>query len=314
MNSQGRKLLVSSLALAAPVLVLVVGLLGTADLPDPLPSHWNLDGAVDGTADPTSLLLGFGLATAVAAVATIAVVWLAPRSTRFLPAVLSYATWLTALSYVQIPLLARGASEARQVDMPWYSIATCVLAPAAVALITWRLTPQDLTRPVRVTPHSLRLGASERVLWTSGADSVVLPFAGALLMLAAAGTALVFWWWLAVALALVAMAVVAVSSLAVQIDQSGLHTLWGPLGRPRVTLRLDDVASAHAEEIEPLRWGGWGYRVRRHGSAAVVRRGPGLVVERRDGSSYAVTVDHSAEAADVLNALVARRSSHTSTS
>ncbi len=54
--------------------------------------------------------------------------------------------------------------------------------------------------------------------------------------------------------------------------------------------------------IEPLAYGGWGWRVVPGGTAVVVRGGEALVVELRSGRRFAVTVDGAAEAAALLNA------------
>ena len=67
----------------------------------------------------------------------------------------------------------------------------------------------------------------------------------------------------------------------------------------------EQITAAHADTIEPLAWGGWGYRITPRGRAAVVRRGPGLVLSRRDAVPFAVTVDDPQAGADLVNAVVA---------
>jgi hypothetical protein len=97
----------------------------------------------------------------------------------------------------------------------------------------------------------------------------------------------------------------------VTASERGLRIAFGPFGWPSKHMPLERIERAEATEIEPLRWGGWGYRwagPRR--SAVVVRRGPGLVLDLRGGGRFAVTVDEPAPAAGLLNDLRRRRAAH----
>src|SRR5205814_476533 len=80
----------------------------------------------------------------------------------------------------------------------------------------------------------------------------------------------------------------------------------GPLGWPRVVIPLARVESAERITVQPMQWGGWGYRgsLRLFRRAAwVVRRGDGLKLNLRDGKVFVVTVDGASEAAAVVNGL-----------
>ena len=68
-----------------------------------------------------------------------------------------------------------------------------------------------------------------------------------------------------------------------------MRVSWGPLLWPRADVALTEIAAARVEDINPIDWGGWGYRVTPRGRAYVVRRGPGLVLERHDRPAIAVT-------------------------
>lgn len=102
--------------------------------------------------------------------------------------------------------------------------------------------------------------------------------------------------------------------VTVRVDDAALTVAWGPARWPRVVVPVEQITGARAEHIEPLRWGGWGYRGLFRGTAAITRRGPGLVLGRRDRTPLAVTVDQPEGAADLVNALVEReirsRSAH----
>lgn len=93
----------------------------------------------------------------------------------------------------------------------------------------------------------------------------------------------------------------------VRIDGRYLHVRgWLPL--PSVRLPLEQVESVDVIDLEPMRWGGWGYRgsLRAFGKAAwVVRSGPGLVLHLTRGRTFAVTVDQADDAADVIRSRIA---------
>lgn len=111
-------------------------------------------------------------------------------------------------------------------------------------------------------------------------------------------------WVLVVAGVAVALAVGVTSRLEVRLTDDALVVRFGPLGWPRRSVALADVRDARAIVVEPLEWGGWGYRWMPwvNASAAVVRRGPGIALTLRDGSRFAVTVDDAVAGAQATSA------------
>jgi hypothetical protein len=190
--------------------------------------------------------------------------------------------------------------------MPWYLVVLLIVVPIVLGALAWLVLPGTWQHPDAPTPSStLSFAPGEAVVWVDHAS-----MAWGRWVAAAAAAAAVVMFWIArpatVPLAIVAVALTLTSELAVRIDARGVHTLWGPFGWPRKHIALQEISGARAEQIEPLQWGGWGYRVSTRGVAAVIRRGPGLVVSRSGRPDYAVTIPHAAAGADVLNALLAR--------
>lgn len=313
MHTPKRHLLTAALAALAPLGLVVTWLLLRGDLPDPLPTHWDLQGDVDDTL-PTTTLLVVTLAPSVVLAALAA--WSVRRPVlhhgdRATAIALVWAAWLAATVFAVSASLAAGAADAADVGLTWWALLAVPVVPTLVAAAAHAILPA--ARPSVVvgagaTPYagSLRLGDTERVTWIGSASSRGLLALAAGLELAAVVLAFTIW-PVANLLALVGLVVFWVHAVTVRIDDRGLSAAWGPARWPRTRVDLDDVAAVAAEEIEPLAWGGWGYRVTPTRTGVVVRRGPGLVVERCSGRRLAVTVDDADAAAEVLGALAERR-------
>jgi hypothetical protein len=98
-------------------------------------------------------------------------------------------------------------------------------------------------------------------------------------------------------LALTAAGLLVMTLVAIRVtvtDRALVVEYSGPLRWPTMTMSLDDVVTFEAIDVRPMRYGGWGYRgslrlFRR--AALVLRRGPGLRLQLRDGRVFVVTVD-----------------------
>lgn len=300
-----------SVIAVAPLIALLVRLLWGGDVPDPLPTHWNANGAVDGQTGATTFFVGcLAVSVALGAVGAAGIFGASAAAARFWAGAGAFAAWLSAGIYVETVIVSHGRSTADYVANPWWAVLGMILVVLAGSALTVFLTPgPDYAARTVATPHSsLQLRPGERVVWFGDARSNNLRWMAAVLGIGAAAAAIWTVWSIALPILIVALTLAATSEVTVRVDDRGLHTLWGPVRWPRMTIRLDDMVSVTATEIEPTAWGGWGYRITPRGHATVIRRGPGLVVERRDRPTYAVTVDHADRAADLLHALLARTS------
>ncbi len=90
------------------------------------------------------------------------------------------------------------------------------------------------------------------------------------------------------------------SRVRVTIGPKGLVVRYGWLNWPRTHIPSRDIAAVSVEEVQPMRYGGWGYRVVPGARAVVLRNGPAIRVERRDGPAFVVTVEDAAHGAAVL--------------
>ena len=114
-------------------------------------------------------------------------------------------------------------------------------------------------------------------------------------------------WMLVGVLAIAIASAVALDRAEVIVDQTCITVRLGRFGWPRRTFPWPGVREVAAIDVRPTEWGGWGYRwvPWRRGTAAVMRAGDGLRIERRDGRVFVVTVDDAAAGATAARAFLA---------
>lgn len=310
--------------LVLPALVLVaiglpILLLGDR-LPTTIATHWSTGGP-DGSSDGT-----------IAAIVTVGLwllAWVALLIAGRHPQRLFYAPWLLGLGGLLAGI--SGATIAANLDVADWRQADHlsplgVLGPLVLAGLLVVLGERlERGRPVDRRPHAdgpvdarptVGLSPDERAVWTGRA--VATPWLIALtggialvlvvLGLVGPGPKLPL---LAAAVVLLAVAV-AVGSTRVTVSERGVSARLG-LPWPRRRIALDTIGDARAIDVEPLQWGGWGWRMRPGATALVVRRGEGLLLDLRDGRRFVVTVDDAATAAGLVCDLLARDPGRTPT-
>lgn len=121
--------------------------------------------------------------------------------------------------------------------------------------------------------------------WTSGIAPLVMSVVGCI----AAGLLVLF-------------GTLAFVHVDLKLDKESLEVRCGHIGVPRRRIPLDHVAGAEfAPHVTPRQWGGWGYRWRpEKGTAVVVRRGEGVVLQLWDGHTFTITVDNAETAVRVI--------------
>lgn len=302
-----RLLVIALLLSLAPLSVLLYRLAYGADVPDPVPTHWDAGGEVDGTTGLVAFTVtALVLTGVVAGVGLLLLRLLQRRPFAVLGVVLTcWVGWVMATAYAATLAAATGAATAVEVTLRPELVLAIMLVPTVIAAVTWLLVPLSprKSRPVPTPSSPLVVRPGERVTWVGQASSRVLLLGALLLVLVAVSTVFILW-PVALALGLAALAVAWAHRIMVRVDNTAVTVAWGPARWPRVRVPLSDVTAAHTATIEPLAWGGWGYRVTPRGYAAVTRRGPGLVLSRRDKPSFAVTVDAPDGAVDLVNAVV----------
>ena len=289
-------------------------------LPDPVAIHWGADGP-DGFGPAWSTIV----LTAVLAVGLTGMFALflavargpVPTATHKLLAVISAATAVFISVTVTASLgVQRGLDDARDAPSLGGWIGVALGAALLVGVLSWLALPKAV-RPdeaaVRVEP--LPLSPGERSAWIATTRLSTRATVG---IVAAIGFASA-----AVAFAIVAsgglvtphailtvrrVGMCAVSAVwRVRVDAAGIAVRSLPLGWPRVRIAVAEIAAVRTGHVEPLaEFGGWGWRWAPGGGFGVVSRaGEAILVERRDGRRFTVTVDDAETGAALLAAYAA---------
>ena len=286
-------------------------------LPEPVATHWNASGQTNGTMTLGQLLLfvtamtlllwGIGAAAVFAGHA-------ARVRFRAERAAMAWACGVTAFDASLLLLTVRA-----NLDQPSWAdahLGAIAIVPTLFLAVVagcagWILAgPPPVHAVPEVPPASgpdefeippLELASDAHLVWHHDAHSQMMGVLAAALLMGG----FVMLWYLpfgGVLLLVSGIAMVAFVKISVVVDETGLSIRFGPLGWPRRHVALAKIARVSVDYIEPLEWGGWGYRIVPGRSAVVLRRGPGLVVELRDGRKFAVTVDDPRSGAALLEA------------
>jgi hypothetical protein len=161
---------------------------------------------------------------------------------------------------------------------------------------------------VRVTRWTGTCASKGFVLLSVGITLVLVAIGvGTVVALKGSGAPTWVGWFVAAAGIAVGVLGWLMSSLEVRVSDTTFVVAFGPFGLPRREIDLHEVRSADVVAIDPMQWGGWGYRWMpgAKASAAVLRKGPGIVLTFADGRRFAVSVDDATAGAAATTAAVA---------
>ncbi|MFC7535163.1 DUF1648 domain-containing protein [Actinoplanes sp. GCM10030250] len=281
----------------------------SGQLPDRIATHWNGTGAADQFSNTTGFwvtMLIIGIAAA--GLATGAVILAKPAPAHFLVVASGAVTGATAGIWVSTATTT--LADPIDARLGWHFLYFVLgMAWGAVIWATAGRLPHTIP-PVTAAVDPLDLGPTERAAYSTTLRAPVITIAMAVTAAVAAVLALTIDPSMWLILIVPALAALTFGRIRVTVDRRGLRVVAGLLGVTIKHIPLAEIASAGAEQINPVEWGGWGYRITVSGrSALVLRSGPGLVVHQRDGRSFAVTLDHPETPAALLTALQMRADS-----
>ncbi len=278
-------------------------------------SHWSSGNTPDGY---SNTWLSFGIfAAVVAAITAIAIVFVVRPSqgttarlyagiATLTGAILAAGWVITALATVQA-----SSPDRAVIGLNWLVL---LAAPAVAAIVILLVPSRPRSDPDGHPVAALPLDADERVAWSgvTGSTSFLLMGVGvtavgiiglALVLASAASAGAIVG---AVACVVAGLSTLLLARVRLTVDQRGMRLASTLFRVPLMRIPLASIASVEAETIDPLRWGGWGYRFSGSGRAYVTRRSAGLVVTNRAGFASAVTIEDAGTAASVIQTLIDR--------
>lgn len=295
-----------------------------SDLPDPIAVHWGANSVADGFGSPDMpLWITAGIAVSVVPVGTAITATARSRTVvrTFAGMISGLAAFLAGI-VVTTMWVQRGVVDAAQVPFPGWAIPVAGAVAIGAGFLASAIIPSwpgEVGPPVSDAADALPIGPNERVVWSSSATSPLpVVLLGGLGVVATATSAILLgtWWMLTIAVLLLVM-MAAMLSIRVTVDRGGLQ-IRGPLGRPRIRIAPDDIATVGTTRVRALRdFGGFGYRVAMRGALRgargfILRSGDALVVTTRDGRTEVTVVDDAHTGAAVLEAVRLREANRTS--
>jgi hypothetical protein len=284
-------------------------------LPSELPTHWSNSGPADAASSaPEVFGWSVGIAAGVALVATVLMfVPLAGAWTQRATAGIGAAV----AAFVLGIWLGSSASSINVTDPYTVELGAWLLfafvLPLYGLLPLW-LLPKGDARPVRlsnadaVAPTRLAAAGGS---WHHVVTSKLFIIVAAIMLIftvfmvstsIGSGDGAVNFSMILMVLATLMVAVLC--AFRVSVDERGFRVTSMLFGIPIKRIRVATIDTVEVAVLEPMAWGGWGYRVTPGRSAIVLRTGPGLVITQRDQKQFAISLDAPEAPASLLLGLL----------
>jgi len=309
------------LGVVIPVAVAAIGLVPyrayRSELPDRIASHFGVSGRADGSMAPEVFLVVCGAMMEIGLGACVTVA-LARR--RFQPMVAPSVSAVGAFfGAVSAGILAITVISQRGLDRwqdatlsPWAVLALIIGSVALAGLAAWIASslPHRRQAGTDAAPPPMDLSPTARVFWSATLSAKWPLVLGLTILLVGLALLLITELWIGLLMLGISILMTFFGRIRVTADRSGLSVRYGFFGWPRRSFSIRRIAAARAVDIRPTEWGGWGYRgslaiMRR--AAVVLRAGPGIRLDLRDGRVFAVTIDGPEDPVRLLNAEISRQ-------
>lgn len=277
-----------------------------SDLPNPIATHWNLGGDPNGSMPPVVLLLVM--------VALVAAVWWGVaravgrtpyEAPSFVAGLFGIETLLVAVTWLAV-LANRDQTTWQTADgVGLVQIAIAVVPAAIVGYVGWIISggsSVDRT-PATEAISSLDVPSPHAAIWSSRGNGRILQLIGILALI----VAVAIWSWASLVVVLIALFVLVFAEVRVTVSSNGAVVSLGWLGIPSWTVPLSAIAHAEVETINPMAYGGYGYRLRPGVRAIVTRGGEALRLVRDDKPDLVLTVDDAKTGAGLINSMLGVR-------
>ncbi|MDY7105642.1 MAG: DUF1648 domain-containing protein [Actinomycetota bacterium] len=300
-----------AIAVFAPVPAIAPLIMWSSRLPDPIATHWTFGGEANDSMSSVAFALligGFMLLGGAALVAGVAragtrAAW--PPVATFLG--IYFVTMFAALG---VHTAAVNLDHDTWTDVAGPSVGVVLaitIVPLVLGALAARLVSTRWPAPAPDLPSGagtqLPVDDGERVVWIGRCANPLLLALSAGLVALGVATAMVTAWWIGAILVVSGIVSAPLGAVTVVVDPGGLKVRYGLFGWPVTRIAADRVRASTAIDVEPSRWGGWGYRGSLHlmrRAAVVLRRGEGIRADLDGDRVFVVTVDDAATGAALL--------------
>lgn len=282
-------------------------------LPDPLAIRFGFGGEPNDWMGKTpsyvfDVIFMFGFNAINLGLATFGVI--RGRSGRLLGALLSGAVGLVSSLLLATLYVQLNGSEANLGGNFVLAGVAGAVACAGVTALTFPARATEPEKPMRSdTGHApsdtLRPGEKVACFGGQAGSPAMLGSAAALVLGSTILVAFVDWWAVSITILTGAIVFPLIAYLRVRIDETAVTWAFG-FGIPRGTIALSDIESAEVININPMEFGGWGYRITGNTTGLIVRGGPGIRLNRASGRSVVISLAEPDEAVETLRQILAR--------
>jgi len=277
-----------------------------SDLPDSIATHWGIDGKPNGHMPPMALLLFIGgIFVAVWMAVTAASRRMAFEARSFISGLAGIGGLLAAVQWISLEANRGVADWTEAAPVEGFDLIIVFVVAIAAGVLGWIVA--GAPAPVPGTDRSaesplLAVEPGTSPVWSGRGRGTVLIIIGIGLL----GAAVVMWSVVSLVLVVAAVVVLLFAEVRATVSQRGVVVALGWLGIPSRLLPLETITGADVEDVSPMSYGGWGYRVRPGTRGIIVRGGPSLRLHRNDRPDLVITVEDAERGAALVNALVAR--------
>ncbi|MGB6040355.1 MAG: DUF1648 domain-containing protein [Gordonia sp. (in: high G+C Gram-positive bacteria)] len=304
-----------------PLIAVVAGVVGcvllavwSGKLPDPVASHFGMDGGADGFSSLTNVILIAAITAVVGALIAAYGAFIAKDTTtsRILVGIGTGTAVFIIATEVWITARQRGLADAAEATAPNWVMVVCGLISLLIGI------GAGLSTPARANDYGRTKALGEvpvahdgRREWQGTASAGVtglVAMGASVAVLIGLGVVMTSWFLLGLAVLVAIVSLGLMGSIKVTVSSDGFHA-HNSLGWPKIDMALADIRRAEVVNVNGFRdFGGWGYRVAGRGELRgvkgfVLRSGEALLVVGDDRREL-VVVDGAVEAAGILNALV----------
>jgi hypothetical protein len=273
------------------------------DLPNPMASHWDISGTPDGSMPPMVLLLVLaGIYVAIHWAVTRVLARTPSEAPSFIAGLFFLGALLAGVSWLSVLANRNQATWEAADNVGLSQILTAILPAVLIGYLGWQAAGG---RSVVRTPSggsmpALDIGEPTAAIWSGRGAGRILQVVGAVLIVIGLAT----WSWSTIVLILLGLLVLAFAEVRATVSQRGVVVSLGWLGIPSWTVPMDSISHAEIETVNPMAYGGWGYRLRPGVRAILTRGGGALRLIRDDKADLVLTVDDAVTGAGLINSML----------